>query len=181
MFYYKHIDIDNSICEEVKQWGLNNIQTSDIPFVKLNLQKFNDECPLFLEWTKQHNIKTEWVVGIKVNAHNGQIQSKVPHTDLRPEDQNYALNFPVKNCDQTYTCMYNLIEGDEIILRDNAIAGGDADYKIFSADSKFEEVAKFYLNKPTLFDTNIPHKVFNNTDHDRLSLSLRFESNPKLD
>jgi len=181
MFYFKHIDIDNSICEEIKQWGIANIQDCNTPFLKLNLQKFNDECPLFLEWTKQHNIKTEWVVGIKVNAYNGQNQTKVPHTDLRPEDKNFALNFPVKNCEQTYTCMYKLIEGKEIIVNDTSIAGGDADYKIFSQDSKFEEIAKFYLNKPTLFNTNIPHQVYNDTNQDRLSLSLRFESNPVLD
>jgi len=77
--------------------------------------------------------------------------------------------------------MYKLIEGKEIIVNDTSIAGGDADYKIFSQDSKFEEIAKFYLNKPTLFNTNIPHQVYNDTNQDRLSLSLRFESNPVLD
>ena len=181
MFYYKHIDIDNSICEEIKEWGIVNIQDCDTPFKKLNLQKFNDECPLFLEWTKQNNIETEWVVGIKVNARNGQDSTKVPHTDLRPEDKNFALNFPVVNCEQTYTCMYKLIKGKEIIINDTSIAGGDADYKVFSPDSTFDEVAKFYLTQPTLFNTNVPHQVYNNTDKDRLSLSLRFESNPKVD
>ena len=33
MFYYKHIDIDNNVSQEMKEWGLENIQKSDDPVV----------------------------------------------------------------------------------------------------------------------------------------------------
>ena len=43
MFYYKHIDIDNNISEEMKEWGLKNIQKTDDPVVKLDVDKFKAE------------------------------------------------------------------------------------------------------------------------------------------
>ena len=178
MFYYKHIDIDDRVSQEMKDWGLENIQTSDDPVVKLDVDKFKAECPLFLEWCKWNDCEVGWLVGIKVHKHNEQPATKLPHTDYRPVDQNYGLNFPVQNCEDTHTEMYKHLTGKEIIIEDETVAGGGKSYKVFSPDSTFEEVARFTLNKPVLFDINQPHKVINNTDKTRLALSIRFIKNP---
>ena len=106
MFYYKHIDIDDRVSQEIKEWGLENIQTSDDPVVKLDVDKFKTDCPLFLEWCKWNDCEVGWLVGIKVHKHNEQPATKLPHTDYRPVDQNYGLNFPVQNCEDTHTEMY---------------------------------------------------------------------------
>ena len=42
MFYYKHIDIDNNVSQEMKEWGLENIQKSDDPVVKFCLLYTSD-------------------------------------------------------------------------------------------------------------------------------------------
>lgn len=176
MFYFKQIDVKNNICNELKSWCMDNIQTNNVPFVLLDSNKFINECPLFLKWASDQDLKIKLVVGIKVNAHNEQIESKTPHIDLMDDERNIALNFPIKNCDNTYTTMYKLKKGDQI---DITLPDGTA-YSKFSDDSEFEEVETFYLKKPTFFNTGIPHQVFNNTDDVRLSLSIRFERNPKF-
>jgi hypothetical protein len=177
MFYFKQIEVDTNICNELKTWCASNMQTNDVPFVLLNKNKFLEECTLFIAWTKEQELKVKFVAGIKVNAHNKQVETKTPHIDVMPDGTgNIALNFPIENCDNTYTLMYELVKGEKII---NSLPDGTL-YSKFSDNSEFKEVSKFYLNNPTFFNTSVPHKVINNTDANRLSLSIRFENNPKI-
>jgi hypothetical protein len=176
MFYFKQIEVDTNICNELKTWCASNMQTNDVPFVLLDKNKFLKECPLFIAWTKEQELKVKLVVGIKINAFNKQVESKTPHIDLMEDGRNIALNFPIENCDNTYTLMYELIKGKKINI---SLPDGTM-YSKFSENSEFKEVSKFYLNKPTFFNTSVPHQVFNDTDANRLSLSIRFENNPKV-
>ena len=177
MFYFKQMEIDPTVNAELFHWSKENMQKNDQPFVLLDAEKFKKDCNNFMQWAKDNNLEVLLVVGIKVNPFNGQDATRVPHIDLMDESRNIALNFPIENCDETYTKMYRLVEGDQIDIK---LPDGTL-YSRFSDNSKFEEVAKFYLNKPTFFNTSVPHQVYNDTDKNRLSLSIRFKKNPELD
>lgn len=177
MFYFKQIDIDNTISNEVQGWGLNNLQTNNVPFVKLDVAKFKTECPLFMQWATEQQLHVLLVVGIKVTANYKQPEVKIPHVDLMDKNRDIALNFPISGCENTCTTMYNLVKGEQI----NINLPDGTTYSKFSDDSEFEEVTKFYLTKPTFFNTSVPHQLYGVETVDRLSLSIRFENNPKLD
>lgn len=175
MFYFKRIEINKNICDELKTWCASNMQTNNVPFMLLDLNKFVHECPLFINWTKEQELIVKLVVGIKVNANNEQVETQTPHIDLMDNNRNVALNFPISGCEGTCTKMYKLIKGEQI----NVNLPDGTTYSKFSEDSEFKQVAQFYLTQPTFFNTSVPHQVFNDTNENRLSLSIRFESNPK--
>jgi len=177
MFYFKQFDIDERISNEIKDWGVNNLQSSNVPFVKLDVNDFKKQCPLFMQWADQKQLKIILAVGIKVTADYKQPEVAIPHVDLMDDSRSIALNFPISGCEGTCTKMYNLIKGEQI----NIDLPDGTTYSKFSDDSEFEEVAKFYLTKPTFFNTSVPHQLFGVEKQDRLALSLRFESNPVLD
>jgi hypothetical protein len=51
-------------------------------------------------------------------------------------------------------------------------------YVTYSNDVEFEEVTRFTLDGPVLFNTKVPHQVWNPTDKLRISASLRFMVDP---
>jgi len=97
--------------------------------------------------------------------HKGHI-----HVDLEPHP--YAVNFPITGCKDSYTCFYKLTtyncNSKEILSNP-----WSPTFRIY-ADEEVEEVDRFYLHKAAIFNTQVPHRVINNTGQPRIILSVRF-------
>lgn len=90
-----------------------------------------------------------------------------PHTDKR----NVAINLPIFVDNKSYTVFYdsvNEIENPTITIK-NTIQTTKAKKFI-----KGKVIDKFYLNNAVCLNTNIPHGVINNSDNDRIIISISF-------
>jgi hypothetical protein len=85
-----------------------------------------------------------------------------------------ALNFPVFNCEDSYTSLYKIVEGEPaLMVYPNGLTHTD-----FGSCS-LSEIARYTIrNKAILFNTKVPHRVFNNSDKPRLAVSFRFAKDP---
>ena len=75
-----------------ERMGIKEHSKVDDPVVKLDVDKFKAECPLFLEWCKSNDCEVGWLVGIKVHGHNEQPATKAPH-GYRPVDSKLWTKF----------------------------------------------------------------------------------------
>jgi len=87
---------------------------------------------------------------------------------------NLALNFPILNCDNSYTSLYKINRGvPKIVKMENGLTN------LSFNNCDFTEIDRFYLkNKAVLFNTKIPHRVFNLSDKPRIAVSFRFVKDP---
>ena len=99
--------------------------------------------------------------------------SKAPvHTDTLGDGHVSAINFPIYNCKDTYTCFYKVLNNAEpkTIVQEHGDPYFDYDLK------DLEEIDRLYLHKAAVFNTQVPHGVINNTDETRIVLSVRFKT-----
>jgi hypothetical protein len=80
----------------------------------------------------------------------------------------------VVNCADCWTGFYQLTGGEKI----TRVLPNKLTYVNFSADATFEEISRFTLTKPTIFNTKQPHAVVNPTNSIRIAASLRFVRDP---
>lgn len=93
------------------------------------------------------------------------------HTDHTLED--LALNWPMKNCEQSKTFFFeSKVSGkeDELFNGGGSYTGYDQRYLTY--------LDSFVLDKPTILNVKVPHKVENYSSEDRWALSLRFSPDP---
>lgn len=94
------------------------------------------------------------------------------HVDELVDKHKSAINFPIYNCKDTYTCFYKILNN----AQPNRITQSHGD-PYFDYDVKdIEEVDRLYLHKAAVFDTQSPHGVINNTNEPRIILSVRFHT-----
>jgi hypothetical protein len=86
----------------------------------------------------------------------------------------WALNFPIANCDVTYTAFYKQTE--RTVPRFQIHPVNDFPYYKFELD-ELEEADRLYLTQPAFFNTQEIHGAVNNSDQDRLVLTVRFNFN----
>ena len=97
-----------------------------------------------------------------------------PHTDTpNLANQCVALNWPVFNCEKTYTAFYKLKEGavpEPLELRNGSR------YTRYQYDM-VEETHRIKLDKPAALRVDVLHSVINTTDDIRITISFRFKTN----
>lgn len=173
-FYYKTIDIDDydSIISEIRKKILHDI--SIYPkwsgYDTISITDFLDYCPLFNNYIKNKNLVIRAIALIIIEPHrNSDI-----HTDyIMNEHNTYALNMGILNYEKTRTQIFSCSSDARHKLTN------DKGHPYIAYDeSKCSIVAEFDLMKPKLFDTSNPHRVSNNTDERRISISFRFFNNP---
>jgi hypothetical protein len=96
------------------------------------------------------------------------------HIDLRNSEVHgtLALNIPLEHCEGSTTKFWKSTAPTIIEHTSN-----NYDYSYF--DPKYcEQISEFKLNRPVLFDTDIPHNVVNPQPVWRRAISLRFAKDP---
>ena len=165
------IDIPNSakITDELTEYIDNYIQQNNPSefATKLDARDIVAKCPIIANWfTKNsHTVKNCYLIIAQPNTnYQAHVDGAVAASDRLP-----ALNFGIHNISDTYTVMYKHIGGEIVIKR---LPNG-VPYKCYS-QAELEEVGRFTLASPVLFNAATPHAVHNPTDKIRVSVSFRF-------
>jgi hypothetical protein len=157
-FTFKYFDIENSKdLENLKELFLKNLPPLENFFNPLNL---NVKEFLGLEVT--HSI----LIHAKPNSHS------TIHVDYRADQLKLALNIPLKNCENSVTNMWSC-EGEPTYLETPT----GIPYNNYNKQ-QCEKITRFFLTRPVIFNTKIPHSVSNFSDQPRLAISLRFKEDP---
>ena len=106
-----------------------------------------------------------------------------PHRDVLPLEQQLtgpkrvvAVNWPIFNCNNTFTAFYNEKPNIKNTSDGAKLLGSGIDYFKYDLD-QITETHRIKIEAPTAFRFDRIHAVINDTDQDRLTASFRFESN----
>lgn len=96
-----------------------------------------------------------------------------PHIDSQANS--LALNFPLSNCNNSYTVFYDPNDIDSIIddIKPNGVI-----YKKIKFKTSPREIARYILDQPIILNTQVPHKIFHNSQESRYAISFRFKEDP---
>lgn len=170
IFLFEEIEIENF--QDIKSQFISVIENyrkkNQYNFNLVDKDSFLQDCDLVKKYFDDNNCIVSNVATIEVAA-----KSKgTLHTD------NYlntlALNFPVFNCEDSYTSLYKVIDGEPVLkVYENGLTHTDFESCCLA------EVTRYYIkDKAILFNTQVPHRVFNNSDKPRLAVSFRFAKTP---
>jgi hypothetical protein len=96
------------------------------------------------------------------------------HIDHRTDRMKLALNIPIINCDNTVTEFWQCTKTDPNELPEDPLWRGP----LFFNGINCKKIDEYTLTRPIIFNTQVPHSVFNFSDRPRLALSLRFKEDP---
>jgi hypothetical protein len=158
LFLWKYVDLDAYVndVESLKKLFLDNLPATTDFFT-----------PLTLGITKFLGMEVDHTVLIVVNP----FVKKHIHIDHR--DYKLALNIPLKNCDNTVTEMWDCGSNKPTY----ALTKNNVPYNNYDIN-QCKKITEFFLTKPIIFNTKIPHSVTNFSHQPRLAISIRFKSDP---
>jgi hypothetical protein len=174
MNYSRSIDIPGweQISEKYKDWieyshqGLNSkyIEKTDYEFLESII------CPA-INTGLRHSIAFGIMFFVRPNVSRG-LHVDYNNKEVWDTTQNWALNIPIVNCDNSQMEWYDGDYTEETITRPNGIISNKLTW-----NSDPVLVESCVINKPTLVHVDMPHDVKNfGTDH-RVLLSLRINPN----
>jgi hypothetical protein len=173
-FYFKTLDIPNHeiMIEEFNSYfdyfKDRHITTTDY-FHKIPLDHIQKNFTEFNHWAKEKNLFVRAAAFIILSPKD-ELEPSI-HIDAPPASN--ALNFGLQTPEGAYTGLYEL-SGGKII---DSVQGNGIPRKLIVGGS-FNEITRFDLTKPTLFNTQVPHGVYTPPGTTRLSISFRFFNDP---
>lgn len=168
MLLYKYVDLP--YLEDIQK-----IIPKHLPDLYKKESKFTPESPepfsKCWQLVKAIETVTPWknVESIVIISCSKAIPFDV-HTDNYKN--NYALNIPLLNCENSYTLFYKTKDRESPVSK--AVEQTHNLPYSFYREDQVEIIDKMYLHKPAFFNVNIPHKPVSVTDEVRLILSVRF-------
>jgi hypothetical protein len=171
-FRYKKIYIENyeQIISEIRSKILENEQNLKWGYDLINKQDFLNSCPKFHNFIVSKGLTIRVIAVIKIKAHRN---SEIHIDDIKGNFNRYALNMGIFNYEDTRTQMFSTKDTESYLILNDA---GHPYLKFDETNCKLIE--EFDLIQPTIFDTSIPHRVSNNTNKHRISISFRFLNDP---
>jgi hypothetical protein len=169
-FVYQTIDIPDleNIYAELVTYTLGQLPRFKEAFNHLPLQDMMQKCPLIAQWFASVNL-TPRVCALIIQPVGAN--KRGTHTDT--QNNSLALNFGIKNFENTYTAFYKVISGSVIQKTlPNGVTWDNYE------QAELEEIARVDLKKPTILNTKVPHAVHNPTTELRVSISFRFVQDP---
>lgn len=158
-FYWKYLDIDETLVDQVKDVYRKNLWQNNGVFFQFLDTGIKEFMGLELLSTVLIVVEPQGRGRIHTDGHSGY-------------HQKLALNIPLENCQSSITYMY-----DSEYKPDERFIANGAPYKYYDPE-KCKKVTEFTLTKPILFRSDIPHSVDNYSDDYRLAISLRFVKDP---
>jgi hypothetical protein len=174
-FYWSHIDIPNY--EEIQKDFKDQFHYVK-PIIRPGFNVIKEHIMLFSKNKSLTDFfeKNDLIVRTLAIICTRPMDSQEIHIDyLRADFDHLALNFEIFNCKNNFTVMYDSFKSPVFKV--------DAENKIefFDFDTdKCVEKTRFNLSKPVLFNTQLPHQVYNLTDEPRISISFRFFDTTKF-
>lgn len=169
-FCFKGLSIPNY--QTIVREFANNINYGPFEnnFNYLDVNPTLEKSPSFQKWLEE-----SCCVLTKAAIIVSTIRSSIgaPHVDY--QTNSLALNFPLSNCEHSYTAFYNPADIDSII--DEEKSNGVL-YKKIIFKNKPREISRYVLDRPILLNTHIPHKIFHGHEKSRYAISFRFVDDP---
>lgn len=172
--YFNHIDVPNwqDIVAQLRTYIYSQ---SGVPedaksfFYFQDVEKVKHAAPLLFETFKEMGLpEINYVAVTHVIA---ETEHQHPHSDNVP--QAVRINFPIENCNDTYTVFYKNTQLPKHGTNNNGVP-----YLRFYLD-QCEEVARFELTQPTALLVNVPHIIERKNKNDpRISVSVGFVTDP---
>jgi len=158
-FLWKYIDIDLDVINEITSLYLKSLPLNNHFFqpLSLGIQNFLD-------------LEVKRFVLIQVEPFAiGRI-----HTDFRPAEFGdcLAINIPLQNCENSVTEIWKCNCDSPVRYTSNG-----QPYRYFDKENCIK-ISEFFLNKPVLFRTDLPHSVSNKSNKTRRAMSIRFKDDP---
>ena len=175
--YYKHLDVPGfesvipKLQEFVRQQGFLEKGTFFNPMKATVLDSVVPEIRAMVEMLDINDYYGLAVIRVLPSS----TAPNFPHTDVMPDkNQRVAINLPVFNYKDTYTTFYNVKPNatPERVVLENGMP-----YERYQYD-QVDEVARLKIDRPTVIRYDKLHAVVNNTDQTRITISLRFKTNP---
>lgn len=170
VFLFEEIAIENFL-EIVDQFNSvigNYRKRNKMNFNLIDSKAFLRDCDLVRKYFDDHDCIIGNIATIEISPKS----QGTLHTDTYKNT--LALNFPVFNCADSYTSLYKIVDGEPFVkIYPNGLTHTD-----FS-NCCLTEVGRYCIrDKAILFNTKVPHRVFNNSDKPRLAISFRFVTDP---
>lgn len=170
MFIYQKIHIDPGTEQDIKTELANlDITLYRNNFNYLNIDSVKDQCPTLFYWMRNKNVNP---IKVAVIVTRENFYDSTPHIDS--QINSLALNFPIKNCENSETIFYSSNEPLEIVTlkKPNGV-----EYKSIK-NKDWSEIGKYILDGATLLNTHVPHKIINRGSEKRIVMSIRFDPDP---
>lgn len=173
-FLYRNVYVDNYdlMIKEIRKKVLHEVEIHPewLGYDVVSISDFLDSCPIFHNFIKTKNLMLRIIAVIVVRPNR---HSPI-HTDaITPGFNTYALNMGISNYEHTKTQLFSA-DPSAVVERKNTAGHPFMAYD----ETKCSVITEFNLISPVLFDTSIPHRVFNDTLETRISVSFRFLQNP---
>jgi hypothetical protein len=170
MFTYQKIHIEYQLLQKIA----SELDTLDINrcrhnFNYLEINYVKSCCPVLFTWLSSKNVNPTKAAVIITEA---GFYDSIPHVDAQVNC--LALNFPIRNCDESETVFYTTKTPLETITleKPNGVV-----YKSLK-NKDWIEIEKYTLDSATLLNTHVPHKIINRGKNKRVALSIRFDPDP---
>ena len=170
VFLFEEVEIEN-FYDIIKQFNsvIDRYRIkSKLYFNHIDRDSFLQECDLIKKYFDNNDCTIGNIATIELPPKS---QGSL-HTDSYRNT--LAMNFPIFNCQDSYTSLYKVIDGTPYL---KSLSNG---LTAMSYDKCTAiEISRYHLkNKAIMFNTQIPHRVFNNSDKPRLAISFRFIKDP---
>jgi hypothetical protein len=172
-FWYKNLECADydKIKAELYLWlepQLESFKQRKLYYENIVSSQMLSASPTLVSWLDSLGTGLIRVVGCIYVPPNYSIKIQTDNTSV-----NLGLNIGLQTKD-THTILYDIKEGEP-----NLITYGEVNSYISYETCVCEEHTRFDLtNNPVIFNLKQPHNVVNPTDVWRLSISIRFQTDP---
>lgn len=169
-FCYKEITIDSysTVIEQLLETiNYNSFREN---FTYIDVASILDKNYLLNKWMTDNNCKVN-----KAAIIVSTIRSSYANPHIDSQENCLALNFPLFNCNDSYTVFYDPNDIDLIIddIKPNGVI-----YKKITFNTQPKEISRYKLDRPIILNTKVPHKIFHNSQTPRYAISFRFKEDP---
>lgn len=156
-FTFRHIDIKQELLDSLKQKFRENLPQLENFFI-----------PMHLDIKEFMGME----IGHSVLIYAKPLSRSTLHVDYRADNLKLALNIALENCKYSLTEMWQC-EGEPVCLKTpTGIPYNNYEKK------QCKKICDFTLSRPVIFNTKVPHSVWNFSNKPRLAISLRFKQDP---
>jgi hypothetical protein len=164
------------LTEELKLFVLPIVDIAKLSIdnaVALDFSQLKKNCPRLFEYFDSYNLNCSVAKVLNIpSMTSGWIHSDSGNNEL-------ALNIGLENAIDNWNVFYKIIGLPE---QTNSTPGQGEPWVYFKEDKVIaEEIGRYNLETPKMFNNRIPHKVVNNTSARRIVTTFRFSPDPDID
>jgi hypothetical protein len=89
----------------------------------------------------------------------------------------YSINFPLRNCNETSTHFYKIVDTS----KDSSVQYHNLEGEYGIDPTVCEEIDRYYLTEPVIMNVKVPHRVHNPLPTIREVMCFRFDNDMQLD